>query len=68
MKSQIAGICAEINEKIDESEKHLGTLQEEVQEVDEAYTEAKHRLVEAQALVRRRIHELQITVNTLQDL
>ena len=68
MKSQIAGICATINEKIDEEDKSLEILQDEVRDIEEAYTASKHRLVEDQGGIRKRIHEYQITVKTLQDL
>lgn len=56
MKSQIAGICAELNEKIDELDKKL---EDRIRESD--------RLMEEVGDVRIKIHQLRTTVSTLQD-
>ena len=68
MKSQIAGICAELNEKIDESDKELEALQAVITALETEHTAAKGAVIDQQVTLRRSLHELRITVSTLQDL
>ncbi len=68
MKSQIAGICATINEKIDEAEKELDAIKSQQ---DAAWNNAvdANDFYEAKAVeTREQLVKLRTTVSTLQDL